>query len=63
MLSAQLIARYQPYVSIFGRYLAHRLSTYPRIQKMLTLIICNVRFKHVKYVITVTQERSMTLVL
>ena len=34
-LSAQLIlsiARYQPNVRIFGRYLAHRLSTYPRTE-------------------------------
>ena len=31
-LSAQLIARYQPNVCIFGRYLAYILSTYPRIE-------------------------------
>ena len=63
-------------VGSFGHYLAHRLSTYPRteisgfqtcleyirIQTMLTLNIYNVRFKSVKYVIVVSQERNRTLI-
>ena len=32
IISAQLIARYQPNGKILGRYLAQRLSTYPKTE-------------------------------
>ena len=78
MLSAQLIARYQPNVKILCHYLAHRLSTYLRTEitlfqmcleynlvyrKKLTFNIYNIRFKPVRYVIKVSQEQSMMLIL